>query len=363
MFYVFTINGLQCMKLFFVQYKGENRNNMRALRAKLKGDARFTVNHGDPSRKTDAELIATATDSLQQLVSSVKERRVLAGEPKDYEKLHNYLKIIAKAVLDEPDDVTRTDRLFRLAVEGGEYCGPGKYEVVESVFAETVAKNPEIPLEDKVLYCLQDERNLWMQGFFNHSILRHPVGVFMGKVIDLHDVHSYNYFLNLYGDEFGLRKAGADNDDAAIIGLLYKLFISHTIGKFIKAAFWEDHRVDTLTETVVDAIGTFKQGKMKTAKVPRDKIYTFWQEWIQRQPITGLEKEHLLEELGQGKLYGRWLEYDNGTMDSSFVQAMLYDMGIAELGEEPVLQGFVHEGVSMLFSRQAWRMSDAGSAV
>ncbi len=291
------------------------------LRKKLRHDARFIERHRNPDLKTDQEIIDITKHSLQTFITAVKERRILEGEPADYEKLHNYLKIIAKQVEDQEDETIRTDIIFRLAVEGGGYCGPGKFEVAESVYAQTIGENPEIPFTDKVLYCLQDERNLWMQQFYFKTFTNNPAISEIGKVIDWQDVHNYNSFINFYGDEFGLRKAAADNDDTAVIDPLTKWMISHTLQESIQEQFWVNHRIDDQTQTLIDSIGT--------SKLPQPEFYDFWKNWIARQQIEESEKEALREELATGNLYNNPIEVD-GKITSDFITLMLLDMGIVE---------------------------------
>ncbi len=101
--------------------------HIQTLREKLRRDTRFITYYLTTDNKTDEQIIAIAKDSLQTFIDEVKERRIRQGEPTDYQKLHDYLKIIAKHIEGECDEVAWTDVLFRLAVEGGGYCGPGKF--------------------------------------------------------------------------------------------------------------------------------------------------------------------------------------------------------------------------------------------
>ena len=297
------------------------QKHLPALRQKLKIDPRFVARYRDPALKSDQELIDFAKHSLETCITSIKEKRVLAGEPADYEKLHNYLKLIAKHLETQQNEIERTDILLRLAIEGGEYCGPGKFEVIESIYAQTVGENPEIPLSDKIAYCLQDERNLWMQGFYSR-IAQNQVGNTVGKVIDWHDIHNYNRFLSLHGDEFGLRKAAADNDDSTMIDSAMKWIMGRLSSGALQDWFWREHTLYDQTQTVIDSIGT--------PKLPKPEVYEFWWNWIDRQEIETEAKAALQEELADGTLYGAPIER-NGRMTYEFATLMLLDMGIAEI--------------------------------
>lgn len=296
--------------------------NLPTLRKKLRDDARFIARHPNPDLKNDQEIIAIARHSLRTFIDEVKEQRILQGEPADYEKLHNYLKIIAKYLEGQNNGIIQTDIILRLLVEGGEYCGPGKFEVAESVFAETIGGNPDIPFRDKIAYCLQDERNLWMQKFYSMVFTQNAEIAQLGQIIDWQDIHNYNCFVNLYGDEFGLRKAAADNDDTALIDPFVKLFISYILKDTLQKLFWDDHSLNHHTQILVDSIGT--------PKLPKPDVYAFWQNWIERQQINEPDKTKLREELAEGRLYNRPLEI-NGKFTRTFAALMLLDMDIVEI--------------------------------
>lgn len=297
--------------------------NIFALREKLNRDARFIARHGTTNGKADNEIIAIARETLQTFIDTVKERRVLAGEPADYEKLHNYLKLIVQAIERERNPILRTDMLLRLAVEGGEYCGPGKFEVAESVYAQTVGENPDLPFHDKVSYCLQDERNDWMQKWYNRIFTPAVQASTIGQIIEPLDLHNYNIFLNCYGDELGLRKAGADNDATAFVDALSKWVLSHTAGSIIQTEFWNEHNLYNHTQILKSNLGT--------SKLPLFDAHIFWQNWIERQQIEEEAKEVLRDELAlHQSLYGRALER-GGEFTYEFIVLMLLDMGIVEI--------------------------------
>lgn len=298
-------------------------SQIETLRAKLKNDARFMEKYSDPNEiPSDVDIIRFARDSLQALITEVKECRILHGEPRDYEKLHNYLRIIAKWI-EGQNEVTQVDAIFRLAVEGGEYCGAGKFEVVESVYASTtMGDNHLISLRDKIVSCLQDERNAWMQRLYFEAVVQNLA--FVGRVIDQYDVHNYNAFANHFDcdGEFGLRKAAADNDDLARVDPLTKSLYSYFYKEELRARFWAKHGVSHHAQIVTDAIGA--------SALPKPEIYDFWREWIRRQSISESQKEALEEELGCGKLYGCALETKE-KITPKFVTLMLLDMGIVEV--------------------------------
>lgn len=310
------------IEILLQKFDGINwENNMHALREKLRRDQRFIERHRNPDLKTNQEIIDIAKSSLKTFLTSIKNHSVRDGEPVDYEKLHNYIKIIANYVQNKADETTRTDILFRLAVEGGEYCGPGKFEVAESIYAQTVGETPEVPFKDKVLHCLQDERNLWIQRHY-FEVTRNLESL---NYIDWNDIHNYNLFVNLWGNDLGLRKTAADNDEAAIIDPLVKLLVYYLSKDTIKTPFWKDHTLSDHEKTLIASIGT--------SKLPKLEVYAFWNEWIERQNIEEDAKQILRDELSNAKLFNIPLEI-RGKFNPIFIAPMLYDMGIAEIGKE-----------------------------
>lgn len=327
----------------------------QVLRAKLAGDQRFIERHGHPSRKTDQQLVLYANASLRAYVNSVIQRQVLIGEPRDYERMHNYLKIIthilqdlqtqAAAITGTTDqereqktelESTWTDALLRLSIEGGEYCGPGKFEVAENLCASLIGETDDIPFRQKILNALQDFRTMQFQGIYNRLITAladHP----MVAAIDLHDVHIYNQVLNLYGSDFGLRSAGAENDSAAVVDPGARLMASQAIQMFNQVFWTEVYTQHKVIQHLQEVIGT--------KLLPWEGVYQWWQEWITRQEISATQKDAYRAELANAQILGRTIENSYRStryIASDVLKAMLIDMGIFGLGAEIVddSQGF-----------------------
>ncbi|NGX40000.1 MAG: hypothetical protein KR126chlam1_01340 [Chlamydiae bacterium] len=289
-----------------------------ALRKKIESDKKFQETLGDPTKKTNQELIAFAQKSLKGFIESVINKRILEGEPLDYERLHNYLKVITAHLPKEKDEITKTDILFRLAIEGGSYCGPGKYEVSESIYASLAGKAQELPFRVKVLSALQDQRNKVIEFLYTFEVK--TAGDSIGQLVDFQDVHIYNTFRNLYGEDKGLRKGGADNDSLAVIDPLRGLIINYTFGLGVNKAFWQVHDQRIIGETK-EAIGT--------SRLPKPEFYQWWRDWIQRQNIESSTKQALEENLSNGSLLGVPLE-NASKIDDRFILAMLIDMGVLQ---------------------------------
>ncbi|MFI5334862.1 MAG: hypothetical protein ACHQT8_06870 [Chlamydiales bacterium] len=309
-------------------------NNLFAMRRKLASDQRFAMRCGDPAAMTDRELVRIAREQLVLCVDAVINRRIAAGEPRRYERLVEYLKVIAHSLPREAE-VSRIDTLMTLAIEAGEYCGPGIYDVAEEEYAARVGANEFFTNRVKILTCLQTERNRVMQGLYVQATALHQRPAVLGeesfvtnygRILDWQDRHNIHLFLNLFGSELGLRKAGADNDEMAIADPLIKLIISHYFGEEIKGLFWRAHQTANAIQAVSEAIGT--------SVLPRETIDNWWQEWIERQEIPDAAKEELRNEfndpMNPRRLYGENLEA-NGRVQERFVRAMLLDMGVLRI--------------------------------
>lgn len=294
-------------------------HHMEALREKFRRDPRFIEQHRNPDLKTEVELVTLLKDSLRRFIRSVQEHRILEGEPIDYIKLHNYLKVVAKYLQDQRDPITKADVLMRLGIEGGEYCGPGKFEVTEGVFAQSVSENPALSLRDKVLHCLQDERNRWMQAFYK-KVMENNL---LAHLADWLDIHMYNIFINCYGDRFGLRKTAAENDDSAIVEPLFKFMLTMVTEKGLDRLFWADHQQEDLIHTLLPAIGT--------PQLPKPDIIAYLLKWITRQEdMTIDEKGKFVEDLADGYFLEEPLENQQGRFNPNILALMLFDMGILQ---------------------------------
>lgn len=320
------------IQLLVDQFQAINWNpqNIAILRRKLGEDQRFAERCGDPAEKNDEQLVLAAQQQLENCVTAVKERRILAGEPRSYDKLTEYMKFIAHELPRRPVS-EQIDSLMILAIEGGEYCGPGIYDAAEMIYGALIGESEFFTFPCKVLNCLQSARNRVMEGVYaqvfglqeNREEQAESSGVLsgLGAVFDWNDRHNVHQFQNLYGSELGLRKAGADNDEIAFVDPLTKLTISYFLGDAIKGVFWQRHSLNEIVETVRNAIGT--------PELPKHEMYDWWNEWIERQAISEHDKIAQKNKLEWGRLYNQDLEED-GKMKPEFIRAMLLNMGVLQ---------------------------------
>ncbi len=292
-----------------------------ALRKKLSKDERYQELYGDPTLKTDAELIQYIRRGLKVFLDSVVDREILAGEPRDYELLESYLKIIADYLKRETNLLAKADALLHLAVEG-EYCGPGKFEVVESIYAGIVEEIPNLPFGLKVRIKLEKDRNTKVQAVYAEAmgLQKREMGKYAAihKMIDLQDNHTYNIFLSLVADGLGVRKGGADNDTLTIVCPFQRMIIAKLTGGEVTRKFWEFHDP---VEVMQESIGT--------KAWPRHLFYGWWKEWVERQDLSQEQKQDLIDEMSLFcSLYGVKMECADRKIDPRFIRAMLYDMSI-----------------------------------
>jgi len=172
------------------------------------------------------------------------------------------------------------------------------------------------PLKDKVLHCLQKERNAWMRSFYNEQ--KETFDPETKKMLDSNDETFYGMFINSVRDQFHVGQVDCENNNTSTSDpLIAYLMEEYVVG----SPFWRRHQLGDCTETLKAACGA--------SETLKADFYQFWNEWIDRQEIGETEKGLLREELASKRLYSMPLEED-GMPESGFLQLMLFDMGIAE---------------------------------
>jgi len=296
--------------------------HMHVMRKKFEQDNRFKE-----LGNREADLVQYARQNLINYLDSIHKEHIAEGEIHDYERLQNYLKTITDH-LERKDEVTRADALLRFAVEGGNYCGPEKFHVAEDVYALIVQETEGIPVETKTLFSLQDARTRWMEGKYAEMIEEFAqssscLHVVMRWLFDFQDLHVYNQFLNVYGNEFGLRKGSADNDHLAAIDPLTKTIVKNFINQY-RTMFKKTYDTDFVIDHLQNRIG--RPG------LPGNDVFTWWHQWLERQSIDDMRKEALTQELNANNLLGRPLRTGYidapGPFDKRFIAAQLVAQGV-----------------------------------
>ena len=305
--------------------------HLPALRAKFANDIRFVEIYGHVNDMANEEIVNLSRSNLQTYIHSIMNRHIAEGEIHDYDRIQNYLKIITNELQQTEDEIKKTDALIRLSVEGGLYCGPGKFHVAEELFSELALGSHSIPTETKVLIRLQDTRTQWFQAKYANilTILTEQETCMMSLMkwlFDFQDLHLYNIFLNLHGQPLGLRKASADNDHAAMIDPMTKSAVKNFTNQ-IQDSFKEDYTTLQTVSSIQEAIGH--------SVLPRPDIYSWWANWIDRQEVTDERKQELIVQLQNAALLGRPMQEGDaltpGAFNRGFLKAMALDMGILKI--------------------------------
>ena len=301
------------------QIDWKNKSHWNTLVKKLEKDERWKKRGPGPGKE-----IIYIQNSIKELVSAIKAQRILAGEPRDYKTLTLYTKNIIK-FLKKGDEVTRVDTILRLAVEGGNYCGPGQFEVIEKVHNGLKVSSEETTIDEKIKLILLQDRDAIFEGLY--ELMMSFLPKFFTKIIDPLDVHTKNQYLMFYGKELGLTMEGAKNDATASLSPLECLFWSK-FGYFVKSYFWEKYNAKHIVETIIDAVGT--------SNLPKDKIYTWWLEWVENQKTMSPEqKKSFIEMLSIGEIehqvYNKKTKQSCSQIKQKFIVPMLIEMGILKM--------------------------------
>ena len=302
--------------------------------------------------------------SLQNLVVSIRDRQIMQGKPQNYEALERYLRFIAQEI-ENKDENSQVDILIVLGVEGGEYCGPGKFRVVEEMYGNLTAQAAGLPLDLRVLICLQQERQRLWFNIYNRFWKTNPSLHFWAYLTKANDTHNYHLMTKLSeaGTNFGILHEAAENDPTIQITPT-TFYIATILKTSIKSTFWEGTPLPQFSYIPNKNLPlrdkwkiwkwynpTVKMANMEpydhvtileclnrvigTPQIPKADIYEWWASWINRQQdLTEEERVVLREELTmQASLNNESLEKD-GHIQPKFLTGMLIEMGILERTED-----------------------------
>lgn len=295
-----------------------------AINRKLSLDSRFKHDHPNPDSVSNEEKIAYFKASLQDFITSIDQRQVLHGEPHSYERLTDYLKHIVAFIEAEEDEITKSDIILRLAIEGGRYCGSGKYEVIQSVFDQFYSERTQMDLRLKVLNCLRDFRMSIFdtQIFSERTMLAQQ---FAGSFFDFQDIHFRNNFIATFGHNLGLQIASAGEDGLASTNLITDL-LNYPVRSQLETEFSSYHTQDAIIQDIITKSGS--------SVLPKPDIFSWWNEWAERNVQDQALKENLQDQILDGKFLNQPMEVEvRGTriFKSSFIKAMLVDMGVLRI--------------------------------
>ncbi len=300
--------------------------------------------------------------SLRNLVVSIRDRQVMQGKPQNYEALERYTRFIAQEI-DTKDENSQVDILIVLGVEGGEYCGPGKFRVIEEMYGNLTAQAAGLPLDLRVLICLQQERQRLWYNIYKCFWKTNPTLNLLGYLTNINDTHNYHTLTKLSdaGKNFGILHEAAENDPTVEIQPTLN-YIATVLKNSIKENFWEGKPLPQFSFTPNTNLrlrdkwkvwkwydGTVKMANIQpydqrtileslnraigTPQIPKADIYEWWASWINRQQnLSEGKKAELNEELiMQITINNEPFEID-GQIQPKFLKGMLIEMGILEKG-------------------------------
>lgn len=322
----------------------------KIIMGKAKSDEKLVKEIAEGNVSEDYESIKEYIESgLDKFVNSIEKRRILSGEPKS-EKYYQALCAMAKNVIDslkEKDEITRHDTLVALGL-AGHYCGAGFFREITAQYQALVDFDAET-LQGKILTILRQKR----EAIFQDIILGMLKQKRINKVlVDEEDIHIYNQFIKLFGKDLGLlSEIGAEADHGVsdspanellqlvftkIITTVYKNQLPPELKNKSNADYSilmrESFDIEYDDSVIRDCINE----EIKNAQVITcDNLRDWYIDWISDRENISREKakSKFLEKVYQE-------EYDDENyrftfeIRSSYLNAMLVEMGIFELPED-----------------------------
>lgn len=308
--------------------------------------------HG-PIDDRDQLKIDYIKKNFNLLIYNIEHERIETGEPLDYRMLKNYLAFIAEKLPHAPKEY-QLRTMIQLAVEGGDYCGPGVYYQLETIATALLLNNFEpvgdtevkdrarLPLKQRLLLILQQER-------LHIAVAFH---LLIGKITPHNwisggnaDPHAVNHTNNTLAFDFGLPDQGAAYDRTAtieFIELYIARFILHITPEKLWTGYdvrntylyhylvrlilrWNDEKFENniIQGYTKEHITNETQLRIGTSAIPQSDVNAWAREWAENLQIDASKKEILQEKVEKGEF-----QNFNESFPDSFIQAMLVDMGI-----------------------------------
>ena len=287
----------------------------------LEKDARW---ERSDRKKTPIEY---ARESFRSMVQSVQNECIETGEILDYGVLKSYLGYITDHIANASKDI-QDEIMLQLAIEGGDYCGPGIYYQLETA-ATTLLLNQisgnkteraRLPFKQRILLLLQQERLRVMEGFHDAIGKINPGLHFLkgGK----RDIHAMNYTIQLIGQNFGLPDQGASQDKTATVSKVEQWLFPRLLRVYSENVWtgqdysyresnkWYHEHIEGYT---VNRIMKAIQQQMGLPLFGNNDVYAWALEWN-----SSLENRVLRAEF---ETFGTKIQ-------ENFLKAMLVDMGI-----------------------------------
>jgi hypothetical protein len=311
------------------------------LEDKLAHDARWMgseeyqrMSKTERHEEIKALKIEYAKSKFKTLISVIEHECIETGQPLNYGILKNYLGYIAEK-LPRAEKNQQIQILLQLAVEGGDYCGPGVYYQLETAATalllgsspqqENDSERPRLPLKQRILLILQQERLKVVAAF---HLLVSKVNLAVNTLAGGDgDPHAMNRTIQMLATHFGLPDQGAQHDMTAIMSSIEKYYFRHLLGMhpehlwtggtFAKHSC-EGYTIKRITATIQDYIAL--------PIIPTADIRSWALQWVENLSISEKEKEAFIDQLQDGETFESHLKFRD-----AFIQAMLVDMNILRI--------------------------------
>jgi hypothetical protein len=291
--------------------------------------------------------------NLKCFVDSIKNENIVAGRPHSYKLAHKYCKYIIQK-LETETPVIQADILMRLGIEGGHYCGPGKFRVIEEIFQSYVSGDNDVPFEIRLLATLQNARVARIQNLYITLLKDSTFTRFLFFFMKKTDIHNFNFIVQAYGmgRRYGLPLLALENDsniDVAFISSLLADKIDYFSNVFwngksipqrvfsldIKANWskpwkWIKTRMEIVKFSAYDQKGIIQDlnAVIGSPAIPKPDVAIWWNNWLERTTIKAKVKKKLLDELSlNASLKGKPL-FIKDKVNPIFLIPILQEAGI-----------------------------------
>lgn len=297
-----------------------------------------------------------AKRTFNTLITSVRDEKIQTGQPLHYGILKNYLNFIAKEMPRIPKKQL-SKLIVQMSVNGGEYCGQGVYNQLETVCTEIINANTSgevLPLKQRILLLLQQERLTIISAYLLLLESKHPPLMAMHGGSEA--IHGFNFAVNLLGDHFGLPDQGAKSDKLTKLARWEKVVFRTLLGistenlwnkASLEKTVWKNgFPVNFVPETIEGYTPTRILDTIlinnATGVIETTKILQYLTTWMDESDASDEEKEQFEKDLysSTSTRFGQWQKIEkkteNGTIKEStvliphahIIAAVLTDMGI-----------------------------------
>lgn len=249
-----------------------------------------------------------------------------------FDVLKGMLKSVLKCLLDDVEGKKITavnDALFKLALEGGDYCATGHVEAIESLYKERILLNKKVPLKSKVLFKLVAKRQHFFDVIYDRFAkltYKLPKGL-----VDAGDIHFHNVSMFYFDRALKLHSQVVRNDMTTMEGGFCSRLYRFIFSKITDQIFWryavrskKNYSVESILEDMND--------------LSLKDVTKYWKDWIQScRRIESSKKEELMDDLEMyGKVFGEPLQIPtdstgrNYATNPKLLQLMLYQMRIID---------------------------------